>query len=417
MITSGSGLERFIYCLGSSVLPRAHEAGVSEYATRGQVLHKYLQRVGEGMAAGEALELVEDEHREAAAAIDLEGLSDVLGLSAEMTFAYNPAFDTARVLGVGLDRDYIAAGLTEDEIPVTMDVVGVDNPTAPTRGKVIDFKTGFQRITAAAHNWQMKGGALCLARVFDLDEVDVQLIHLRENKPAWRDRSRFTAADIAVAAAQTRARWDEVSRARDRYERTKIDPEVTKGSWCRHCPSYHECPAQMNLVRAAVQRDEYEVYTREGGLAPNQVAAAFRMLRDIDEPRRRLKAAIYAAAKERPVLIETLPDGQEVWLGVTPVEGNLKLDAKKAREIVREMLGEQRNDGTKSDPAEEISLFTVSQDRIEAACKLRVPKGKGAEKMRAVMAELKRRGGAAKPTKHEVDLYKIRPHAIAAKAG
>lgn len=417
MITSGSGLERFIHCLGASVLPRAHDAGVSEYATRGQELHAYLQRIAEGMKADESLQLVEDQYRQAAEAIDLEDLRDVLGLTAEMTFAYNPVFDTARVLGVALDRNYVAAGLTEDEIPVTMDVVGLDNPEAPRFGRVVDYKTGFAKITRAEHNWQMKGGALCLARVYDLDEVGVQLIHLRKDLPAKRDRAVFTAADLAVAAAQARYRWDEVLRARERYEQTRISPEVTKGPWCRHCPSYHECGAQMNLVRAAVQREEYELPVRDGGLAHNHVATVYRMLRELDEPRRRLEAAVYAAAKERPVLIETLPDGTEVWLGVTEVEGNLKLDATKAREVVREMLGELRNDGTKSDPADEISAYTVAQDRILAACKLRVPRGKGAEKMRAVMDELKRRGGAVKPVKHDVDLYKIRPHALAAKAG
>src|SRR5690606_19267588 len=110
------------------------------------------------------------------------------------------------------------------------DVVGLDNPKSPTRGTVVDYKTGFAKITPAERNWQMKGGALCLARVFDLDEVDVQLIHLRENLPAKRDRATFTAADIAVAAAQARARWDEVLRARDRYEQTKVEPEVTRGT-------------------------------------------------------------------------------------------------------------------------------------------------------------------------------------------
>ncbi len=409
MITSGSGLERFVHCLGSSVLPRAHDASSSEWATRGQELHAYLQRISEGATAEESLELVDDRFRDAAAAIDVDALRDVLGLTAEMTFAYNPAFDTARVLGVSLERDYVAAGLTEDEFPVTIDIVGIDSPTSPVRGTVVDYKTGFAKITPAERNWQMKGGALCLARVFDLDYVDVQLIHLREDLPAKRDRASFTAADIAVAAAQARYRWDQVLRARDDYERTKIDPEVTKGTWCRHCPSYHACGAQMGLVRAAVERDNYEVYTREGGLAHDQVAVAYRFLQDIDEPRKRLKAAIYAAAKERPVLLETLPDGTEVWLGVTEVTGNLKLDAKKAREIVREMLDEKAVD--------EISLYSVSQDRIEAACKARVPRGKGAEKMRAVMAELKRRGGATKPIRHDVDLYKIRPQQRAMKAG
>lgn len=417
MITSGSGLERFMNCIGSSVLPRALDAEGNQYSDRGKELHAHLQRVGEGMKVDESLELVDERYRDAAAAIDTEQLRDVLGLTCEMTFAYNPVFDTARVLGVGLEREYVAAGLTEDEIPVTMDVVGLNSRENPTVGKVVDYKFGWAKLTPAERNWQMKGGALCLSRVYDLDEVGVQLIHMREKLPARRDVAVFSAADLAIAAAQARARWDEVLRARERFEQMKIEPEVTKGSWCHHCPSYHACGAQMALVRAAATREVYEEPNRDGPIAHNDVARVYLMLEELEEPRRRLKAAVYAAAKERPVLIRTEEDGTEVWLGVTEVEGNLKLDANKAREIVREMLGKKRNDGTESDPADEISLYTVSQERIEAACKLRVPKGKGAEKMRAVLAELKRRGGATKPVKHDVDLYKIRPQQRSLKAG
>jgi hypothetical protein len=340
----------------------------------------------------------------------------VLGLTSEMAFAYNPVFDTARVLGIGLDREYVAAGLTEDEIPVTMDIVGLNSRDNPTVGKVVDYKFGWAKLTPAARNWQMIGGALCLQRVYDLDEVGVQLIHMREDLPAKLDSAVFTAADLAIAAAQARARWDQVLAARERYERTHIDPDVAKGAWCGHCPSYNSCHGQTGLIRAAVTREVYEEPSRDGPLSHDQVAHVYKLLRDLDEPRKRLKAQVYAAAKERPVLIETLENGEEVWLGVTEVVGNTKVDADKARDLAREMLG-KRNDGKVSDVADEISVHEVSLGRIEAAIKLRVPKGKGAETMRAFMAELKRRGGAPKPVRHDVDLYKIRPHAIAAKAG
>lgn len=408
MITSGSGLERFMHCIGSSVYPRALDAG-TEYSERGKELHSYLQRITEGMTIAESLALVDDRFREDATWIDVDALRDVLGLTAEMTFAYNPVFDTARVLGVGLDREYVAAGLTEDEIPVTMDIVGLDNPETPTRGRVVDYKFGWTKLTPAARNWQMIGGALCLQRVYDLDEVGVQLIHMRGKFGAKRDLAVFTAADVAVAAAAARARWDEVLHARERYEKTKIEPEVMKGTWCKHCPSYHACGAQMSLVRAAVNRDEYEHWLRDGAVENDLLARAWLFLEEMEEPRKRLKGQVLAAAKERPVLIRTFEDGTEEWLGVCEKVGNLQLNAEIARDVVREMLGE--------DQVDKVCTYEVTQGRLEIACKAVVAKGQGAAKLRAVLSEIKKRGGAHKPVKHDVGLYKIRPHQIAAKAG
>lgn len=408
MITSGSGMERFVYCLGSSVLPRALDANGNEHTTRGQELHAYLQRISEGMQPADSLDQVDEEFRSACAAVDLEQLKDVLGLSPEMTFAYNPVFGTSRVLGVALEREYVAAGLTVDEIPMTPDLIGLNDPTSPTIGVVVDYKSGFSKRTPAARNWQMRGGALALARHYDLDVVRVQLIHMRKGEVVYRDTATFTAADLAVFEADVRVRWDSIPGARDLYLQRGVVPEVVQGSWCGYCPSWHACPAKVQLVRAAVDSDLVARPLREG-LAADDIPRLYKMLEAIEEPRKRLWAAIYATAKERPVLLETLEDGTQVWLGVWETIGNLKLDAGKARELAKELLG--------PDAAEEICAFTVSQDRIAAACKKRAPPRKGAEKFREFMAALEKKGGAVKPRKHDVEIYKLRPEQLAAKAG
>lgn len=407
MLTSGSGLERFMSCVGSSVLPRAFDANSNEHATRGQEIHAYLQRIGEGMKPADSLDLVDPEFRAAAEAVDLEQLKDILGLTAEMTFAYNPVFGTSRVLGVGLDREYDAAGLTEDEIPLTPDVVGLNHPTAPTAGIVVDYKEGWSKRTPAARNWQMKGAALALARKYDLDEVRVQLIHMRDGVIVYRDTATFTAADFAVFESEVRARWNLIPGARDMYLRAGIAPELTKGPWCTFCPSWHACPAQTSLVRAAVNRDAMEEQTR-GPLRPEDVARAWLMLDEVEEPRKRLKSACLAAARERPVLLYTEADGTQVYLGMQETQGQTQIDADKAREVVREMLG--------PDAVDEVCSFEVTLKKIEAAAKKRVPKGKGAEKLRAIRDEMRKRGAERRPVKHEVGVYKIRPQ-IAAKAG
>lgn len=397
-----------MFCLGSSVLPRVINANSNEYQTRGKALHKYLQDIGEGMPAGEALELVDEAFIAAAAAIDLEQLKDILGLSPEMSFAYNPVFGTARVLGVSLDREYEAAGATADEIPLTPDVIGIDNPDSPSVGIVVDFKDGWSKRTPAARNWQLKLAALALARTYDLDIVRVQLIYLRNGASIGRETATFTAADLAVFEAEVRVRWQSVPGARDAYVQRGEMPELVMGSWCDYCPSYFACPAKMNLVRAAVTTEKVDRLL-DAPLTPADAARAYKLLEALDEPRKRLKAAVYACAKEQPVLVDTLEDGTQVWLGVTEVVGNQQLDATKARQVAKEMLD--------ADAVDEISKYTVSQDRIEAACKKRVKKGLGAAKMREFLAALKRIGGVSKPTRHEVDIYKLTPRQLAAKAG
>jgi hypothetical protein len=406
MLTSGSGLERHIHCRMSNVLERAFDADGSEHATRGVEAHAHLQRVGGGMEEQESLDMVDEHHRDACAGIDLDELRDVLGLTAELTLAYRPMEDTARVLGVGLEREYEAAGIEPDEIPVTMDVVGLDgNP--PTRGSVYDFKTGWAKLAMAGRNWQMRGGALALSRAFDVDVVDAQLIYLREGVPARRDRAVFTAADLAGFAAESRARWILALEDRARRERTGDLPDATQGSWCRFCPSYHACPPKIGLVRSLVIDAESHALIPAGAMRADEIADAFKRLQDLKAPLKLLERALYAAARERPVLLERQADGTEIWLGTKLVESPERIDAVKAREVVREMLDDKAVD--------EVSVYEVTKGRLEAAIKTRVPKGKGAEKMRAVLGELRKRGGAHRPTKHDVVVYPIKPRQLAAK--
>lgn len=395
--TTGSGIERWMACRVSSVLERAFDEVGSEWAQRGRASHAFLQHVGEGMPAAEALDLVDEEHREACRAIDLEDLRDVLGLTAELSLAYNPTTDTARVLGVALDREYAAAGVTEDEIPLTVDVAGLDDPKSPSVGVVYDYKTGWSRRTPAERNWQMRGGALALARAFDLSIVRVQLIHLHENRAAYRDRASFDAADFAMFAAEARVRRELELADREHLRATGERPDATQGAWCNHCPSYHACPAKANLVRTIL--GETEIETRIAALTDPELALAWKKARQAKQVLERIESSIFGIASQRPVLLERRGDGTEEWLGMTPKVGNLKIDADKARDVVRQMLDEAAVD--------EVSKYTVTQGLIEDAIKKRVPRGQGAAKMRAVLEEMKRTGAATKPTKHEVGIYTI----------
>lgn len=408
-ISTGSGIERTMECRASSVLHRSFDKLGHPGTTRGSEVHAYLQRIGEGMSAEASLELVDERYQDSCTAIDLDDLGDILGLTPEMSFAYSPIHDAARVLGVALDREYESAGATMDEIPLTVDVAGLDNPKAPRVGFVGEFKSGWQRLAPAHRNWQVRGGALALARAFELDEVRVQLIHLREGLPARRDRAVFTAADLAVFSSELRARWVLALDDRARYASTGNEPESTRGSWCKYCPSYHACSATTSLIKAAVNPDEWDDLTRTSPIDRAMIASAYKRLRDIREPLKYLEQSIYAAAREIPVLLEVLPDGTQVWLGLTEKLGQEKLDPDVARDVVREMLGDAAVD--------KVCTFTVTKGRLEAAVKEIAPRGYAAGKMRTVLGEIRKRGGAHRPTKHEVGVYKTAPRQLAAKAG
>lgn len=400
---TGSGLEREMNCRASSVLHRAFDQRGSEHSTRGVELHAHMQRVIEGMAVDESLDMVDERFREAARGVDVDDvIREFRGLTAELSLAYNPLTDTARVLGVSLDREYEAAGVTDDEIPLTIDVGGLDG-SPPSRGLVVDHKTGWSKRTPAARNWQMRGGALALARAYDLDEVVVCLNTLRDGLPAHKDRAVFTAADLAVFAAEARARRLLALDDRKRHAASGGQwlPDATQGTWCDYCPSYFGCPAKVGLVRAAVARDEIDDLTRVSPLPPDAIADAYRRLRDLKRPVKMLESAIMAAANERPVLIERLADGSEVWLGQHLVTGNESLDGKIAKQVVIEMLGPEAVD--------EVFELEITKKRLDEAIKKRVPRGKGAEKQRAILAEIRKRNGATRKTKHEVTTYKVAP--------
>jgi hypothetical protein len=139
-----------------------------------------------------------------------------------------------------------------------------------------------------------------------------------------------------------------------------------------------------------------------------ELALAFKRSKGLRRVLDRVDAATYAIAAQRPVLLERQDNGDETWLGMTVIEGNLKIDADKGRAVVREMLDEAAVD--------EVSKYTVTQKLLEEACKKRVPRGPGAAKLRAVLDEMKKRGAATKPTKHGVDIYPVK-RAQLAKAG
>lgn len=394
--TTGSGIERTVHCAASGVLPKHYEAA-NVYSDGGNEKHAYCERISNGMSPAESLTLVPEEYRQACEDLDVETMGE-LQLSAEVTLVYRPETGTARILGQGLARNY--DGVADDEIPTTLDLIGVD--LAAHRGEVADHKFGWSKRTPAPLNWQIKGGSLALAKLYDLDEVGGTLLLHREGRPLFRDRAVFGPADLLIAADDLRRTAERVQRDRERYARGEPVP-ATEGSWCKYCPSFWDCPAKIGAIKAALTiTDDYPITVADAGKVWALVDDGIKALKAV-------KTRLIAMASVQPMLLGVEPDGTELWLGSTEVEGNERLNAKVVLDAAVEVMTGMGLSGIDDGFRLSASKLEVTKKGLEAAIKDRVPRGQGASTLRAVLKAAEAAGGITRPKKHEVDLYRSSP--------
>lgn len=382
---TGSGIERAVACAFSSVGPRIW-CETNDGAEAGTEKHAYLQRISNGVDAAESLANVPEEYREEAGAIDLDALHGELSLSAEVSLAYNVTDDTARVLGTSLDRDY--SSVTDDEIPMTLDVAGV----GPDRVVTADYKTGFAKLTRAVDNWQIRGGALAMSRAFDRYQADSQLITIRRDRAPWRDRATFDAFDLARFAAELRETKQRIDRDRAAFARGE-HVEPTEGPWCRYCPCAWSCPAKVGAIRLALgAADNLPVTAADAGLLWERAEAGVKALK-------KLKSDLIAMATHEPLLLRIEDDGTAVYLGRTEKPGNEELTATIAIDEAAAVLGVEPDAAFQR----EVAGLEVTKAAIERACKARGVKV--APTMKTILARVRARGGATKTSKETVGIY------------
>ena len=382
---TGSGIERAVACRFASVGPRIWcESG--DDAEAGTEKHAHLQRVSNGVTPEESLANVPEAYREEAAAIDLDALRGELSLSAEVSLAYNVADDTARVLGTSTDRDY--STVTDDEIPMTLDVAGV----GPDRVVTADYKTGFAKLTRAVDNWQIRGGALAMSLAFDRYQADSQLITIRRDRAPWRDRATFDAFDLTRFADELRATKARIDADRAAFARGE-HVEPTEGPWCRYCPCAWSCPAKVGAMRLALgDTSNLPVTAADAGMLWERVDAGIKALK-------KLKSELISLASHEPLLLRIEDDGTAVYLGRTEKPGNEELIATIAIDEAAAVLGVEADAAFQR----EVAGLDVTKAAIERACKARGVKV--APTMKAILARVRARGGATKASKDTVGIY------------
>jgi hypothetical protein len=298
---TGSGFGRAEACPASAFLPHVDEPpGV--YAVSGSAVHRYLCLVAE-VGRDAALALMEVEHRDACAAIDLDTMphAEPANWAVEVAFAWDWLADTARELHRGSgSRDY--SGIGPSEVAGTADLIGLDGGAVV----VLDLKTGWADLGNPADSPQLQFYALAAALAYGATEAVVGFIHVRDGVALY-DVARLDAFALAAAAERLRGIVVSTSAAEEQWAQTHQVTPVA-GEHCRYCPAFLRCPAKATLARElALQSAANDPTELTPVLDAASVPAALERLWAAQQVLERVKRTLDEFAASHPVY---LPDGR-----------------------------------------------------------------------------------------------------------
>jgi len=361
---TGSQLERLIACAGSAALPQANTS--SAYTEQGHGNHAEQE---DAINAGE---LPEDVARI---------LGDAAPTArAEVQVAYDVAEDEGRIIGQGSGRDYPTPG--PFEIFATVDVLAHD----AERVYVLDRKL-YSAVTGAERNVQVGFGALAAARALGRSQARVALLY-EARKP---DIADLDSIDMALLAGKLRDLHGRVAEQRGRRARGEL-VEVAQGPHCKWCPAVHACPASNALIRQLLEGGNASEASMMAPLTPDNVGAAYVQFSLVEMLYKRMKTAIIAYASHTPI-----PLGGKRFYGRHTKLGNERLAGTVVRDVVRDALGPEAVD--------EVVTYEATKSALKEAIAKRVPKGKGAETERALLAMIRERGGASREETTTIEEY------------
>ena len=281
-IGTASELPRLARCPASKSLPQ-HPVPATESTDLGTIVHRAL-RTGE---------VPEDDEARAT----FEQALAVLPPGAwrhEVALALEPTEETARELGVDLERDY--SGALSTELVGTADAREVSgNPV-----RILEIKTGWRPV--GADGWQTRFLALAAARAYGCDSVEVLLLTAHPD-----------GAYIATHSYDVFGLDELAEQVRGLVASLKAPSEPQPGDWCRYCPAMASCPAATGIVRALAIAPEPTDATSE--ITPARAAAAYRLAKAARAALTRLEAQLEAYALQQPI---QLGEGR-VW-GFKPSE-------------------------------------------------------------------------------------------------
>lgn len=303
---------------------------------------------------------------------------------AETKLAYNVATGEARIIGHGNDRDY--AGLDVLEMPGTCDVYGVD---ADGELIVVDWK--LRRFTRPQDNLQLRWYALALARVLGKDCATIAIFP----EVGAPQKAELDALDLDAFTIELRELVLSVNKAVQTEDR-----EYVVGPHCRHCPGFLACPKQkqeLSLVVSGATENQIELMFPLG--TDEGAAMAYDISQRIGMIKKRLDAAIYARAAEKPI-----PLSNGMVLGKVVEEGNDKLDGDVVYEVIKTKHGQSIADAA--------VIRSATKKRLKEALGFVAGKGQVASMERAVLEEVRAKGGIANDLKTSIKEYPAQTKAL-----
>ena len=342
---SASALPRLLACVGGEVLPRIHTS--SAHADAGVARHAAYEAAA---LAGDIASLPE----RVQTLID-----DDMELLPEYAIAYDTNSGAVRALGQGLERGYGA--LADDEIPGTLDLVAI----GPERVLVVDFK-GFLPVDATA---QIMFGALAMSKLLGRDVIETAIIP----EMGSAVRATYDTFDLAAFAARLKTLRPKIERQRERVGAGE-QPDVSAGSWCRHCPARMACPTTTAAIRTI------EANPDRGPVTGEEMTRLYQLTRRVSAWLADANAAIYGYTEDYAI---DLGDGR--IYGRRPTKGRESLDGDIAYTVIRELHGQ--------DIADAAVARDASKKSINEALGLVAGKGQIKRTVDAALEAIRARGG------------------------
>lgn len=353
-----SKLDIYADCRLAACLPKAGSS--SRYATEGTVFHQFLDKVVELQrplpteqdpdhrrsleeAREVALAEAPQELRAGLARMRLDTLAlDPASIATEIAFAYDVRTGGARELGRRLERRYAeaAAGagkpLTEYEYCGAIDRAALVGDRGAYLG---DYKRFGWNLKPANESWQLRAGALCLARTWKRDWVDVEHIVLGEDGEPYGGVHRLETFDLDLFEAELSTLHLRMEEDRARFLDADV-PEATLSDRCKYCPGAVYCPARFAFAHQLATGEHAEVQKivaaeRPVALITDENAPRLWVMKTVAE---KVLEDLDRALRDHAFLNPfTLPDGKVV--GPVPANKREVKDGQRAREVLEQLIG------------------------------------------------------------------------------